>query len=169
MVQSPVNGSNSILIYTDKTPTPGWSEPGLCFHGQCCNPIGVAYVSKVQSSWLCRAHQNSMSCPKIVAPDEALSTVWWIDHTAHAALVRKSMMSLLLIVLAKSISVVWSIPMIIWGTRSSTAFAWGFLTLVSLCWSHIYGGPHWGTVPVLALDENVIPIPALSDFLPIGA
>ena len=34
---------------------------------------------------------------------------------------------------------------------------------------YVYVGPHWGTVPVLALDKKFIPVPTLGDFLPLGA
>jgi hypothetical protein len=47
---------------------------------------------------------NSISHPNIAAPGEALSTVWWVEQTAHAASDRKISMSLVFTYLAISSS-----------------------------------------------------------------
>ncbi len=39
---------------------------------------------------------NSISHPKIAAPDEAFNTVWWVEQTAHAASDKKMSKSLAL-------------------------------------------------------------------------
>jgi hypothetical protein len=49
---------------------------------------------------------KSISYPNIAAPDEALSTVWWVEQKAHAASDRKNLMSLGFTELAISISAV---------------------------------------------------------------
>ncbi len=43
---------------------------------------------------------NSISCPNIAAPGEALSTVWYVKGTAYAASDKKTSMSLAFTVLA---------------------------------------------------------------------
>ena len=58
------------------------------------------------------------------APGEALSTVWYVEQTAHPASVRKSDMSLGPTVSAMSYSVVQSIVMITWCIRSNIPLAW---------------------------------------------
>ena len=55
---------------------------------------------------------NSMSLPKIAAPGEALSTMCYVEQTAHVASVRKFDMSLGATVSAMSNSAVRSIVMI---------------------------------------------------------
>ena len=55
---------------------------------------------------------NSMSRPKIAAPGEAFSTVWYVERMVHAASVRNTSMSLGSTILAMSCSAVQSMVVI---------------------------------------------------------
>jgi hypothetical protein len=56
---------------------------------------------------------------------------------AHASYVRNASMSLVTTVLAMSSSVVWSMVVITWCTRSSIAFACGFWHWLAYAWSQM--------------------------------
>ncbi len=75
---------------------------------------------------------KSMSCPKMAAPGEALSTVWWGERMTYAALSRKTLMSSGVNELAISNSAVGRICPSTWCTHSNMPIACGFLTVVGL-------------------------------------
>ncbi len=76
---------------------------------------------------------KNISCPNIAVSGEALSTVRWVDQTAHALSGKKTSMSLAFTELAILISAVRNIFVKTAWIPSCIAFTCGFLKLVSLC------------------------------------
>ncbi len=79
------------------------SQRVSCFHVRCLDQSGVAYILQFVSSQLRTARQRACR-PKIAAPGEAFSTMWYVERIAHAALTMKVSMSAGLIDSAMSIS-----------------------------------------------------------------
>ena len=106
-----------------------WLQLGFVFMGSFATVLAMPISPNFGPSAM-ECTPNSMFLPTVATPEEALSALLKVEHTHHAALMRKSAMPLLVIASAMSISAVQSIQIFISCTCLSIACRLGFLKLV---------------------------------------